>query len=81
MGRSNSFNKRELEKKKEQRRKEKLKRKVDRKANGIHGSFEDMIAYVDQNGVISSTPPDTVNKQEEDAETIVVSVAGNEKTE
>ena len=53
-----SFNKRELQKKKAQKKEEKLKRKEERKASGGNGSFEDMIAYVDENGVIIDTPPD-----------------------
>jgi hypothetical protein len=40
MAKSNSFNKRELEKKKEQKRKEKQKRKDERKANAGNKSFE-----------------------------------------
>lgn len=51
-----SFNKRELQKKKEQKKQEKLKRKEERKASAS-GSFDDMIAYVDENGMITDTPP------------------------
>lgn len=57
MAKSNSFNKREIEKNKQQKRKEKQQRKEDKKNNPTD-SFEDMIAYVDENGVITSTPPD-----------------------
>ena len=67
-----SFNKRELEKKKEQKKKEKLQRKEERKASGGK-SLDDMIAYVDENGVITDTPPDPKTKQEIDLENIVVS--------
>jgi cold shock CspA family protein len=67
-----SFNKRELEKKKEQKRKEKQKRREERKANG-GGSLDDMIAYVDENGVITSMPPDPVKKKEIKIENIAVS--------
>jgi cold shock CspA family protein len=81
MARSNSFNKRELEKKKEQKRKEKQKRKEDRKSDSSTGSFEDMIAYVDENGLISSTPPDPDNKQEVDLENIAVSTPKKEMME
>ena len=72
MAKSNSFNKREVEKKKEQKRKEKLQRKEERKAGGI-SSFDDMIAYVDENGVISDTPPDPDKKQEVDLDDIAIS--------
>jgi len=77
---ANSFNKRELEKKKEQKRKEKLKRKEERKASGST-SFEDMIAYVDENGVITSTPPDQSNKQEVEIENIAISTPKKEDVE
>ena len=72
MAKSNSFNKREVEKKKEQKRKEKQQRKEERKAGGI-SSFDDMIAYVDENGVISDTPPDPDKKQEIDLDDIIIS--------
>lgn len=70
MGISN--NKRDLEKKKEQKRKEKQKRKEERKASGS-SSFDDMIAYVDENGMITDTPPDMSKKEEVDIDTISVS--------
>ena len=73
MGRSMSFNKKELEKKREKKRQDKQKRKEDRKASGGSGSLDDMIAYVDENGIISSTPPDPNNKQVVDASNINVS--------
>ena len=68
-----SFNKKELEKKKQKKRLEKQKRKEIRKSSGSSGSFEDMIAYVDENGLITNTPPDVNNKQEIDVESIAVS--------
>jgi cold shock CspA family protein len=58
-----TFNKKELEKKRLQKRKEKEQRKEDRKANKESSSFEDMLAYVDENGNISSTPPDPTRKK------------------
>ncbi|MEO7992064.1 MAG: cold shock domain-containing protein [Chryseolinea sp.] len=67
-----TWNKKETEKKKEKKRKEKEQRKEDRKANAKEGiSFDDMIAYVDENGNLSSTPPDPTKKRiikEEDIE-------------
>lgn len=72
MAKSNSSNKREIEKKKEQKRKEKQRRKEERKATGVR-SFDDMIAYVDENGVITSTPPDPEKRQQVDLESIEVS--------
>jgi cold shock CspA family protein len=60
---SETFSKREKEKQKLQKRKEKEQRKEDRKAGNEGKSFEDMLAYVDENGNITSTPPDPVRKR------------------
>lgn len=76
-----SSNKRELQKKKQEKRQEKQKRKEERKANVGSSSFEDMIAYVDENGVIVSTPPDPKNRKNIDIEEIVISVQKKEDTE
>lgn len=80
MAKSNSFNKREIEKNKQQKRKEKQQRKEDKKNNPTN-SFEDMIAYVDENGVITSTPPDPTKKQEIDIEDIAISTPKKEDVE
>jgi len=54
-----TWNKKEREKKKQKERKEKEERRQERKENAKEGkSFDDMLAYVDENGQISSTPPD-----------------------
>lgn len=71
MAKSNSFNKREVEKRKQEKRKEKQQRKEDRKNNPTN-SFEDMIAYVDENGVITDTPPE-VKAEAIELETIEIS--------
>lgn len=56
--------KKEKEKQRLQKRKEKEERKEERKANSASGkSFEAMLAYVDENGNITSTPPDPMRKQ------------------
>lgn len=69
MGRSQaSFSKREKEKNKLQKRREKEERKEERKAHSSKGkSFEEMLAYVDENGNITSTPPDPDKKVRFDA--------------
>ncbi len=73
MGRSTiSYNKKELEKKRAQKRKQKKERKDERKAIGNNSSFEAMIAYVDENGVITNTQPDP-NKKKVDAKKIAIS--------
>ena len=65
MGRSQeTFNKKEKEKKKLKKRQDKEEKKAERKANSVKGkSDEDMIAYVDEFGRISSTPPDPTKKR------------------
>jgi cold shock CspA family protein len=75
-----SFNKRELQKKKEQKRKDKQKRKEERKANSS-GSLDNMIAYVDENGAITDTPPNPLMKQEVEADSIAISTPKKEAVE
>jgi cold shock CspA family protein len=77
---TNSFNKRELEKKKEQKRKEKQQRKEERKAGGVK-SFDEMIAYVDENGMITNTPPDPDKKTKVNVDDIAVSTPKKEELE
>jgi cold shock CspA family protein len=63
MGRSQeTFNKKEVKNKKDKKRKEKEKKRLIRKETGKKSSFDDMIAYVDEFGMISSTPPDPNKK-------------------
>ena len=59
MGRSNeTFNKKEKEKKKFKKQQDKKAKAEDRKANSSKGkTMEDMMAYLDENGNITSTPP------------------------
>ncbi|MGK2862585.1 MAG: cold-shock protein [Chitinophagaceae bacterium] len=58
-----TWNKKEREKKKKQEKKEKAERKLERKENSKEGkSFEDMLAYLDENGNLSSKPPDPRKK-------------------
>ncbi len=66
MGRSqDTFNKKEVRNKKEKKRKEKEKKRLARKENEKKGSLDDMIAYVDENGMITSEAPDPNKKKEE----------------
>ncbi|MGQ1910528.1 cold-shock protein [Marinifilum sp. RC60d5] len=67
-----TYNKKEKEKRKLQKRKEKEARKEARKEAGGGKSFEDMIAYTDEFGNITSTPPDPTKKEEINAEDIVL---------
>lgn len=66
MGRSQeTFNKKDVRNKKEKKRKEKEKKRLERKESGKNGNFDDMLAYVDENGMITSTPPDPNKKKKE----------------
>src|SRR6185295_7677885 len=54
-----TWNKRERENKKQQERKQKEERRLERKENAKKGkSLDEMMAYIDENGNISATPPD-----------------------
>lgn len=74
-----TFSKKEAEKKRLQKRKEKEQRKQERKANAKSGSLEDMMAYVDEHGNITSTPPDPLKKKAIKAEDIVLGARNNVK--
>ena len=53
-----TYSKKEKEKKKLKKRQDKEEKRIERKANSNKGkSFEEMLAYVDENGNLSSTPP------------------------
>lgn len=83
MGRSQeTFSKKEKEKKKLRKKKEKEERKEERKANASNGnSLDDMIAYVDENGNISATPPDPSQKKEINPDDIQLGATKNEEME
>jgi cold shock CspA family protein len=83
MGRSNeTFSKKEKEKKKIQKQKEKLAKKETRKANPSVGrGLEAMMAYVDENGMITDTPPDPSKKRKVNASSIEIGVPKREDIE
>jgi cold shock CspA family protein len=65
MAKPETFNKKELEKRKAQKKKEKEERKEKRKEESKGGkSLDDMMAYVDEWGNITSTPPDASRKKD-----------------
>ncbi|MFP4556488.1 MAG: cold-shock protein [Bacteroidales bacterium] len=77
MGRSQeTFNKREKEKKRLKKKKDKLQKKEERKANTNEKgkSLDDMIAFVDEFGNLTSTPPDPDKIKKVKKEDIEVSV-------
>lgn len=67
-----SFNKKEKEKKRFKKLKDKKERSEERKKNSQGGGLENMIAYVDENGMITDTPPDPSLKKEVDLESIEI---------
>jgi cold shock CspA family protein len=72
-----SFNKSEKEKAKQKKRKDKEQRKAERKSNAGNG-MDNMIAYVDENGMITSTPPDPSKKRKVIADNIQISIPKEE---
>jgi cold shock CspA family protein len=78
MGRSQeTFGKKAVRNKKEKKRKEKEQKRAKKKSEGKKNSFDDMIAYVDEFGMISTTPPDPDKKTVVDAESIELSITRN----
>lgn len=74
-----TYIKREKEKKRLKQRKEKQERREERKANSQGGSLENMMAYVDENGNITDTPPDPTKKKKFSAESIEIRIPKKEK--
>jgi cold shock CspA family protein len=59
-----TFGKKEKQKKKLKQRQDKAEKMEERKANAKKGkSLEEMMAYLDENGNLSSTPPDARKKK------------------
>lgn len=70
-----TFNKKEKEKKRLKQRQEKQEKMEERKANGKKGkSLAEMMAYIDENGNISDTPPDPRYKKIFNVEDIQIDV-------
>jgi cold shock CspA family protein len=69
-----TWNKKEKEKKRKKKQEEKAQRKEERKANATDGSLDSMLAYVDEYGNITSTPPDPTKRKKVIAEQIEVGV-------
>jgi len=75
MGRSQeSFNKKEVRKKKEKKRLDKEKKRLARKDGDKKGGLDAMMAYVDENGRLTDTPPDPASKKKTKAEDIEISI-------
>mgnify|MGYP001159341883 FL=1 len=76
-----TFNKKDVRSKQEKKKKEKEKKRLLRKENVKSGNFEDMIAYVDENGMITNTPPDPTKKQKVELESIEIGIPKRDNTE
>jgi cold shock CspA family protein len=83
MGRSQeTFGKKDNEKKRLKKRTEKEEKREERKANAKSGqSLDEMLAYVDENGNITNTPPDPTKKRVIKDEDIRISIAKQEDRE
>ncbi len=81
MGRSQeTFNKKEVRNRKEKKRKDKLQKRANKKSEG-KSNLDDMIAYVDEYGQITSTPPDPDKKIEIAAESIELDITKSRSSE
>ncbi len=70
-----TWNKKERQKKKMKEKMDKAEKMRDRKENATKGkSLDDMMAYIDENGNISDTPPDPRKRKEIKLEDIQVGV-------
>jgi cold shock CspA family protein len=76
-----SFGKKEKEKKRLKKQQDKKLKKEERQANSAGGGLDAMMAYIDENGNISDTPPDPAKKKKIKASTIEIGVPKREKEE
>ncbi|MCC9167547.1 cold-shock protein [Pontibacter harenae] len=80
MGRSQeTFSKKEKEKKRRKKKEDKEQKKEDRKANSNKGKgIDEMMAYIDDDGNITTTPPDPKRKKAVKQEDIQISIPKQE---
>ena len=77
-----TFGKKEKEKKRAKQRQEKAEKMEERKANAKKGkSLDEMMAYIDENGNISDTPPDPKKMKVFKQEDITIGVPKFEERE
>ncbi len=76
-----TFNKKNKEQKKQKKKQEKQEKMEERKVNAQKGKdLQDMLAYVDEHGNISDTPPDPKNKKVFNLEDVQIGTPqGNER--
>jgi cold shock CspA family protein len=80
-GSQQTFNKKDREKKRLKKRLDKQQKLADRKANSQGGGLENMMAYVDENGHITDTPPNPADRKKIDAGSIEIGVPKREMVE
>jgi cold shock CspA family protein len=73
-----TFNKKEKEKKRLKKRLDKQKKREERKTSSPGGGLDNMMAYVDEHGMITDTPPDPSKRVKVNASTIEISVRRRE---
>jgi cold shock CspA family protein len=71
---ADTWNKKEREKKKQQNKKEKEERKKERKEQSKSKNLDDMLAYIDENGNLSTTPPDPKKMKQVKLEDIEIGI-------
>ena len=76
-----SFNKKEKEKKRLKKRQDKEQKRKERKETPKRSGLENMLAYVDENGNLTDTPPDPAKKIKIKAENIEIGVPKVEERE
>lgn len=75
-----SFNKKEKEKKRLKKREDKKKKAEQRRENSTGGALDSMMAYVDEFGNITDTPPDpTIKKKKIKASDIEIGIPKKEE--
>src|SRR6476659_1742563 len=77
-----NLSQKENEKKRLKKRQEKQQKKEERKENSSDGRLENMMAYVDEYGNITDTPPDPIKKKkalEQDVSFIEISTTKQEE--
>lgn len=74
-----TFSKKEKEKKRLKKSQDKREKAEERKSNFVKGkTLEDMMAYIDEHGNITSTPPDPSRKLKVNSEDIQIAVPKQE---
>lgn len=73
-----TFSKKEREKKKARKQQDKADKMKERKSNKEKKSLDDMIAYLDEDGNLTSTPPDPRKRKQFNQDDIVIGVPKQE---